>query len=265
MLSHIKDSQGNWTVVTDNKSYQFGPSHPEYMSLVECVRSGDATQMVELIDTGSKIENWSNGSFRFQDGVLYYVDEQVHSAITNRIVEMIKQNFDVDPILNFLKRLYQNPSYRAIHELYEFLSHKFLPITPEGYFLAYKAVKRDFTDKYSGKMNNSVGEMVSMPRFRVDDNCDIGCSQGLHVGAIDYVKSYGSAGDKVVICKIDPADVVSVPLDSDHQKLRCCKYEVVGEYDGELLPAVVEDYESESDTRGFFEYNYEEPDYDKLD
>jgi len=131
--------------------------------------------------------------------------------------------------------------------------------------LAYKAVKRDFTDKYSGKMNNSVGEMVSMPRFRVDDNCDIGCSQGLHVGAIDYVKSYGSAGDKIVICKIDPADVVSVPLDSGHQKLRCCKYEVVGEYDGELLPAVVEDYESESDVCGFFEYNNEEPDYDECD
>ena len=41
------------------------------------------------------------------------------------------------------------------------------------------------------------------------------------------LNSYGAAGDSVVICKIDPSDVVSVPLDSEHQKLRCCKYEVV--------------------------------------
>ena len=92
MLNHIKDHQGNWTVVVDNQSYQFNTSHPEYMNLVECVRSGDDAKMVELLNTGSKIENWSKGSFRFEDGVLYYVDEQVHNTITNRIVEMIKQD-----------------------------------------------------------------------------------------------------------------------------------------------------------------------------
>jgi broad specificity phosphatase PhoE len=50
-----------------------------------------------------------------------------------------------------------------------------------------------------------------------------------------------------MICKIDPADVVSVPLDSEHQKVRCCKYEVVGEYDGDLIPAVVDYYDDEDD------------------
>ena len=94
-----------------------------------------------------------------------------------------------------------------------------------------------------------------MPRFKVDDNCDEGCSQGLHVGSITYVKSYGSPGDKVIICKIDPADVVSIPLDSDHQKMRCCKYEVVAEYAEDLLPAVVDygGYE-ESWTRNYEKY-----------
>jgi len=81
----------------------------------------------------------------------------------------------------------------------------------------------------------------------------VGCSHGLHVGAIDYVKSYGCHGDKVIICKVHPADVVSVPLDSAHQKVRCCGYEVVGEYDGDLLPAVVEDYSDE-----YNEYDHEE-------
>lgn len=244
MLMHIKDAKGHWTVVVNNQSYQFDPSHPEYIALVECVKTGDDTEFLALLNTGVIIENWSDGAFRFTDGVLYYVDEVVHNVITDRIIEMLKQGFDYKPMLKFLERLYQNPSYRAINELYTFLTHKFLPITEDGYFLAYKAVTSDFRDKYTCQIDNSVGQSPTMPRFRVDDNCDMGCSKGLHVGAIDYVKSYGSAGDKVVICRVDPADVVSVPLDSEHQKVRCCKYEVVAEYDGDLLPPVVDEYES---------------------
>ena len=241
---HIKDAKGHWTVVINNQSHQFDPSHPEYIALVECVKTGDDTEFLALLNTGVIIENWSDGAFRFTDGVLYYVDEVVHNVITDRIIEMLKQGFDYKPMLKFLERLYQNPSYRAINELYTFLTHKFLPITEDGYFLAYKAVTSDFRDKYTCQIYNSVGQSPTMPRFRVDDNCDMGCSKGLHVGAIDYVKSYGSAGDKVVICRVDPADVVSVPLDSEHQKVRCCKYEVVAEYDGDLLPPVVDEYES---------------------
>ena len=111
-------------------------------------------------------------------------------------------------------------------------------------------------DKYSGTINNSVGQSPRVKRHQVDDNCDVGCSNGLHVGAIDYVKSYGGAGDKVVVCKVDPADVVSVPLDSMHQKVRCCGYEVVGEYNGDLIPAVVDEY---------YEDEYEEDSWDDCD
>jgi hypothetical protein len=251
MLTHIKDAKNQYTVVINNKSYQFDATHPEFTGLVECVKVGDEQEFDRLLNVGTIIEDWSEGNFRFADGVLHYdVDnetEVIHDVITDRIVEMIKGGFDVKPMLNFLEKLYQNPSYRAINELYTFLQHKFLPITPDGYFLAYKAVRSDFMDKYSGTFDNSVGNHVRISRRRVDDNCEQGCSYGLHVGAIDYVKSYGMSGDKVVICKVHPADVVSVPLDSQHQKVRCCGYEVVGEYDGDLLPAVVDEYYDEDE------------------
>jgi len=242
MLTHIKDARGQYTVILNNQHYQFDSTHAEFNGLVECVKTGDHEMFISLLEVGTVVENWSEGNFRFEDGVLYYEDEQVHDVITDRIVEMLKGGFDHTPMLAFLERLYQNPSYRAINELYTFLQHKFLPITPDGYFLAYKAVQSDFKDKYSGTFDNSVGKTVKISRRKVDDNCDVGCSHGLHVGAIDYVKSYGSHGDKVVICKVDPADVVSVPLDSEHQKVRCCGYEVVGEYAEDLLPAVCDDY-----------------------
>ena len=126
------------------------------------------------------------------------------------------------------------------------MEHQYLPITEDGHFLAYKAVKNDYMDKYAGKFRNKVGDVCQMTRAKVDDNRSVGCSQGLHAGALNYVASYGSldAGDKIVIVKINPKDVVSVPTDCNCEKLRTCKYEVVGEYQGELLKPL---YKSEFD------------------
>jgi hypothetical protein len=80
-------------------------------------------------------------------------------------------------------------------------------------------------------MDNSVGETVSIDRGKVDDNRDKGCSAGLHCGALDYVRDYGSedSGDHIMIVKVNPMDAVSVPHDCQHQKLRVCQYQVVAE------------------------------------
>lgn len=246
MLSHIKDDRDCFTVVVGAKSYTFNSSHHSYSNLVEAVREGDEESFLKNWDTNEKIENWSSGDFRIGNGILWYQDETVNDVITERIIQMIRDQFDYQPMLRFLENLYRNPSFRAVEELYGFLRHKFLPITSDGCFLAYKAVTGEFLDKYSKTIDNKPGSVVEMPRYRVDDNCSEGCSQGLHVGAIDYVRSYGSAGDKVVICKVNPADVVSVPLDSEQQKVRCCRYEVVAEYDGEILESV-KDFDDDED------------------
>jgi hypothetical protein len=72
------------------------------------------------------------------------------------------------------------------------------------------------------------------------------------------VAGYGSLenGDKIVIVKINPADVVSVPSDCNYEKLRTCRYEVVGEYQGELLKPLYSSVFSEDD------YEDEDEDYD---
>jgi hypothetical protein len=60
-----------------------------------------------------------------------------------------------------------------------------------------------------------------------------------------------------MIVKINPKDVVSVPSDCNCEKLRTCRYEVVGEYQGELLKPL---YKSE-----FSEDEYNEDDEDLYD
>jgi len=76
-------------------------------------------------------------------------------------------------------------------------------------------------------MDNSPGTIVEMERNQVDDNKDQTCSTGLHFCGMSYLSCFG--GDRTVIVKINPADVVSIPSDYNEAKGRACRYEVIGE------------------------------------
>jgi hypothetical protein len=131
-------------------------------------------------------------------------------------------------------KLNLNPSKRAVDELYTFLEHRALPITDNGNFLAYKAVNSDYTDKYSGKFLNTIDSVLEMPRNKVDDDKNVGCSYGFHAGTIEYAKQFSGGIGRIVLVEINPSDVVSIPTDCEFQKLRTCKYKVVGEYEIDL-------------------------------
>lgn len=136
-----------------------------------------------------------------------------------------------------------------------------MAISQDGHFLAYKAVRSDYMDKYRGTFDNHVGNVCQMTRSKVDDDRSRGCSNGLHAGALNYVAGYGSveSNDKIVIVKINPKDVVSVPSDCNYEKLRTCRYEVVGEYQGELLKPL---YNASLENGVYDEYDDEDGDDD---
>jgi hypothetical protein len=157
-----------------------------------------------------------------------------------------------------------NPSKRATEELYDFLMHKNLPITDDGCFLAYKRVNADWTDLYSNAIDNSIGQIVKMSRRKVDDNREMGCSDGLHVGALEYVEGYGSGGH-VLVVKVNPEHVVSVPSDHDCTKVRCCEYEVLSEFKGELKRPVYSPDGSDYDPSDYDSSDYEDDVLDDCD
>ena len=154
----------------------------------------------------------------------------------------MRENLPYQPLVKFLGKLMDNPSARAVNELYGFLEHKNMPLTPDGNFLAYKGVKSDYTDFYSGKFDNSVGQSLKMTRNTVCDDANIGCSAGFHAGSYEYAKGYASGGGHLMVVEIDPTDVVSVPHDSDCQKLRTSKYKVVGDYETIDAPPLEDNY-----------------------
>jgi hypothetical protein len=125
----------------------------------------------------------------------------------------------------------ENPSFRAVSELYDFLEASQLPITEDGCFLAYKRIRSDYTDVHSGSFDNSIGQVVSMPRNEVDEDKDRTCSAGLHFCSRAYLPHF--CGDRIVVLKINPADVVAIPSDYNNAKGRACRYEVIQELEAQ--------------------------------
>lgn len=160
------------------------------------------------------------------------LEVDLHPAITSRIIKMNEQGFPPASLLNFIGNLYCNPNKTAIDELYLFIEACDLPITEDGHFIAYKIVKSDYFDIYSGTMSNKIGEQPSMPRHLVDTDRNRTCSAGLHFCSKNYLNHYGSASrndDRCMLVKIHPADVVSIPSDYNNAKGRAWTYSVVGE------------------------------------
>jgi len=249
---------GNLTLVLNNKSYQVLPDHLNYKMIIDILPTATEEELLKVVDIQKAVATFSDGLVEIKDGQVTYEGEVVHGSISKRILEFMSKGLPFQPLVNFLNNLMENPSMQSQKELYDFLEHEHLPVTEDGHFLAYKAVRGDFKDKYRGVFDNSVGQVVKMQRAKVDDDRARGCSDGLHAGALNYVAGYGSveSGDRIVIVKINPRDVVSVPSDCNCEKLRTCRYEVVGEYQGELLKPL---YSSN------FSYDEHEEEYDDED
>lgn len=195
--------------------------------------SGDKVDFLEKIDAKEGVFTWSKKNFRVENGIVYYKDEPIHEVLNNYILEIIKDGYECDPLLLFVENLYKNTSLRCVNDLFSFLQHRNMPITEDGCFLGYKAVRSDFMDKWTGTINNSVGRRIKMPRNKVMDDPEVGCSYGLHVGSLEYAQGYSSDDDVLLIVKVNPKDVVSVP-NEDSKKLRCCEYKVVSLFSSPL-------------------------------
>ena len=181
-----------------------------------------------------------------------YKGENLPQVLAKKVLTFVEQNLPIDLFLKFWENLRQNPSYSSIRELYDFLAYKDLPLTEDGCFLAYKGVQSDFysvngnmetrvlkgTVNSAGQIYNGIGEKIEVERRDVCDDRNVYCASGIHVGSLDYAKRWAS---NVVVVKVNPKDVVSVPSDCACQKCRCSAYEVIAEYKEEILAPVVDE------------------------
>lgn len=231
----VRTAQG-LTVCIKGRSYSISAEDTVYPDVFSALRDGkDADTILDIINIAAntlKSASRITNDVSIQDGVVYYKGEPLHMSLTTRMVTMLEEGFDLVPMARFLENLMQNPSRTAVQELYSFLEKGNMPITPDGYFMAYKAVRKNYFDIHSGTFDNSIGQVCEMERNKVDDDRTRTCSYGLHFCSFDYLPHFAHADGHVMLVKINPADVVSIPADYNDTKGRCAKYEVVGEYEG---------------------------------
>jgi len=221
------------TIYVNGSSYTVASEHVNYKEILKVIQKGKSEKkLLDLLDTKKAIKEFCNGVIEIKGGVLYYDGAELKNSLTMKILQMMEEGFDITPMVNFLERLRSNPSRVAQQELYDFLEAGDLPITPDGYFLAYKAVRNDFRDYHSGTFDNSVGAVCEMPRNEVCDDRTITCSYGLHFAQLEYAESFGGSDGHLMVLKVSPADVVSIPMDYNNTKGRCSRYEVIDEYKG---------------------------------
>jgi hypothetical protein len=219
----------NITVVIGNKPHTISKSHITYNKVLEAIKAQDWDLVKNIIEPVKVVLNYGQGHVSVKGETLYWKGKEMHNALSTRMIAMLQDGFPIEPLVSFMENLMTNPSKRAVDELYGFLEKNNLPITPDGHFLAYKKIRRDYKDIHSGTMDNSVGKIVEMARNEVDDNKDQTCSTGLHFCSESYLQHFGGSDSRVVILKINPADVVSIPSDYNNSKGRACRYEVIGE------------------------------------
>jgi hypothetical protein len=114
---------------------------------------------------------------------------------------------------------------------------------PDGRLTALKAVRRDYTDWYSGRVFNGAGTTISWPRDNrsepVDETAE--CSHlGFHVGVYDYVKDFCPHDGHIMLVAFWPHDVIAVASYEGGRKMRVWEYEVLEELDRDKLLEFIE-------------------------
>jgi len=233
------------TVAVDGAAYTIPKTAPNYKDVKSALVRGetDVSIFKRLLNIREYVAQLTEGRAELVDGKLYLDGGPMPRALADRVATMFAEGFGVAPLLRFLNRVAANPrldkdsklySPKFEDELYLFLEGGDCPITENGTFLAYKMVNSDFTDIYTGKMDNSPGTLVSLKSpENVDPERMNTCSYGLHFASLNYVLNggYGSGshGHRLVVVEIDPADVISIPYDYGNSKGRAWKYTILRE------------------------------------
>jgi len=227
MKTSVMRTQSAATIYIDGKKFVFTKEHPNFDAALLAAKNKEWDKIPTLIDVADalkaispKVEIRPDGTGATYDGA---------PIPTGYVIENLTKGGDPRPLERFLERWTKNPSRISQEEAVAFFNKAKLPLTPEGLFYAWKVVRADYTDKHTGRFDNSVGQVLEMPRENVDDNRERTCSYGFHVCARSYIGQFGTSSDRLMKVVVDPADIVSIPTDHNEAKMRVCRYKVVAE------------------------------------
>lgn len=237
----------NYNILNDSMVLSFNgklvtiaKDDPRFDPILECIRTGrrDDIPAIADIEAGFHFDG-----IELRDGLLWEGETPLPSELSDKILKFKDLKLPFDGLFAFWENLKKNPSYNSRQALFKFLEHNGHTLTEDGCFIAYRGVTEEFKDKHTNSFDNKPGSVCEMARDLVDDNPNNTCSAGLHVACFDYAKGFGP---KTVEVKVNPADVVCVPVDYNGTKMRTCKFEVLRECE-KMRTDILEGHEVQDD------------------
>lgn len=190
----------------------------------------------EMVDIPSFIAKVTEGRVAVSDNEVQFDGKPLHNYATKRLLDMLRDGFDIRPLARFLDRLEKNPYAleAAKDELYRFLERGNMPLTEDGCFLAFKRVREDFSSIHNGPepVFSIPGTRVEFPRerLRIEQRGMTCSSSGLHVCSYGYLPHFHAYdGNKVVVVKCAPEDLWSIPAGENDLKCQMVGYDVLRE------------------------------------
>lgn len=251
-----------------------------------------AEDLYALMSPVAKVEKQIIASYHLSDnlridnGKIIFGEFVLEETLANHMLSLLDED-DIpkdeklwQSYVRFLDNLHQNVNEDIRKQLFRWMQYENsagndFAITSDGCFVGYKGCtgtvlepKSVFTGKaivdgeyIEGHIPNKVGSVVQMPRATVQNDPSVGCAQGLHVGTRDYATQWAPI---LLLVKVNPRDVVSVPYECDSQKIRVCEYTVL-----KVTDATDEHKMFHPDPKDFEDYEeyeeYESEDYLTLD
>lgn len=287
MFSLTEDAKGKSLAIfyADGESDTIPETHVSFKPIIEKLISGTATdevvrELAGVLETVAKKMSALSERVSVDGKAVYFDGDPLRGEISDVIKAMFEEgrSLDFKPLVNFLEKAKTNPSLKSVDDLYRWISNGDLVIDPDGDIVAYKGVRVNADgvsesihsgtafvngEEVTGYIPNKPGTIISMPRSEVNGNEQVACSTGLHAGTYSYANDFRrwESTNRLLLVKINPRDVVSVPTDSSAQKLRVSRYTVLSEIDQRLeshfyQPELPVPDESEED------YHYDNDDYD---
>lgn len=228
-------------VLVDGRMRTLNDTHPNYSAVKTVLNNlynyddiADAkADLRSMLDIPSFIARVTEGRVQVSDNAVLFDGKETHSVIATRILEHMRTGSDVRPLARFMQLAAGNPTLTAYDELFIWLESNDMPITEDGHLIAFKKVDTDYYSYHTGnngeRVRNRIGDKPWMNRDEVDSNRNSTCSRGLHFCSYNYLPEYYGGSGRVMIVKINPADVVAIPNDYNNAKGRAWTYEVVGE------------------------------------
>lgn len=251
ILYNTTSKEGDLTSLTafiGGESFVATPEHPNWESILRAFEKegiSDPAKAKGLFNLGRAIASeFKRFSERvtFAKGQLFFDGDVIDDGLAQTIVRYHASGEDYMPLVNFLEKIATNPLEHSRQQLFSWLRSKHIGLCPDGDFIAYKSVESNFCSVHSGeafvngvlvkgKIPNKPDTIIEMPRSKVAHAPDVACSTGLHAANWSFARGFASG--PMLVLKINPRDVVSVPRDHGADKIRVCRYKVLRQVQAE--------------------------------